>query len=69
MVGDESMMGSPVARNDEEFEFGYDGAYDGASPQIEVFYGDEDMRFNGGYDGLHDEDAEGDEDDDTPMYG
>jgi hypothetical protein len=65
VVGDESMMG----RSDEGFEFGYDGAYDGASPQIEVFYGDEDMRYNRGYDGLHDEDAEGEEDDDTPMYG
>lgn len=66
VVGDGSMMGSPSAgRNDEGFEFGYEGG----SPQIEVFYGDEDMRFNGGYDGLHDEDAEGEEDDDTVMYG
>jgi len=72
VVGDESMMGSPGGRNDEGHEFGYDEE----SPQIEVFYGDEDMgdggyqgHFNGRYDGLHDEDAEGEEDDDTQMFG
>jgi hypothetical protein len=67
------IVDSPMQSEGMSLEgFGY--GYDAPTPEIPVYYGDEmfqdeyQAQFNGQYDGLHEEDAEGEEDD-TQMYG